>query len=114
VESLVAGSLPVGYRASLTLEIPLFGGLGELEDLRASLQQRGLYFLRNKGTSAAAAGMSPAQQRDEAAFYRLMTFDSAIFDRGGLAQVGEARDYLAALSGIAFVDAVAAVRRAGR
>jgi hypothetical protein len=112
VESVLAGSLAADGSATLTLEIPLFGGLGELGDLRASLAQRGVLFLRNKGTSAAAAGMPAARQREEAAFYRLMTFDAVVLDRAGRATVGEARDYLAALSGIPFHQAIAAIRDA--
>ncbi|HEX5038727.1 MAG TPA: hypothetical protein VFW95_01150 [Candidatus Limnocylindria bacterium] len=109
VESLLAGALPSADVAALTLEIPLFGGIGELDTYRAALPQRGLFFLRNKGTSAAAVGMSAAFQREEAAFYRLMTFDAAVLDDHGLAMVGDARNYLAALSGMPFDVAVATV-----
>ena len=113
VESIVAGSLRPTDGTALTLEVPLFGGVGELREMRAALPTRGLFFLRNKGTSAAAAGLSSAQQRGEAGFYRLMTFDAAILDRAGRAAVGEARGYLAALSGIGFSEAVAIVHDAG-
>ena len=54
------------------------------------------------------------QQRREAAFYRLMTFDAVILEADGRAAVGDARRYLEALSGVPFDEAVAAVRSAGR
>jgi len=113
VESLVAGKLPADGR-DLTLEIPLFGGPGELADYRAALPIHGLFFLRNKGTSAAAAGLTADQQRVEAAYYRLMTFDALILDVHGRAATVDARRFLAALSGVPFDDAVATVRDAGR
>jgi hypothetical protein len=113
VESVLAGALPAGRETVLTLEIPLFGGLGELDDYRAALPMRGLFFLRNKGTSAAAAGLTAEQQRGEAAYYRLMTFDAVILEVDGRAASGDARPYLDALSGAPFDGAVAAVRGAG-
>ena len=114
VESVLAGALPAGRETVLTLEIPLFGGLGELDDYRAALPMRGLFFLRNKGTSAAAAGLTAEQQLGEAAYYRLMTFDAVILEAAGRAAVGDARRYLEALSEVPFDEAVAAVRSAGR
>jgi hypothetical protein len=111
VESLLAGALPSGRGATLTLEIPLFGGAGELGAYRAALPVRGIFFLRNKGTSAAAAGLSADRQREEAAFYRLMTFDGVIVD-GRTSADAEARDYLAALEAMPFDEAVASVRAA--
>jgi len=113
VESLLAGAVP-DRASTLTLEIPLFGGLGELDEYRAALPMRGLFFLRNKGTSAAAAGLTIEQQRREAAFYRLMTFDAVILEADGRAAVGDARRYIEALSDVPFDEAVAAVRSAGR
>jgi hypothetical protein len=110
VESVLGGAVREG---ALTLEIPLFAGLGELDNLRAALPLRGLFFLRNKGTSAAIAGAPAARQHEEAAFYRLMTFDAVILDWGGRATVGEGRAYLAPLAGRPFDEAVTAVREAG-
>jgi hypothetical protein len=83
---VLAGSVARGE--SLTLEIPLFDGPDALNGLRSELLDSDrVLFLRNKGTSAREAGLSAAEQRSEAAYYRTVTFGSEIVDLGGTAAV---------------------------
>jgi hypothetical protein len=86
VAEVLAGSVARGE--SLTLEIPLFDGPDALNGLRSELLDSDrVLFLRNKGTSAREAGLSAAEQRSEAAYYRTVTFGSEIVDLGGIAAV---------------------------
>jgi hypothetical protein len=86
VAEVLAGS--VAGAETVTMEIPLFDGPGALNGLRTQLLDSDrVLFLRNKGTSARQAGVSVAEQRAEAAFYRTVTFGSEIIDLGGTAAV---------------------------
>lgn len=115
VDDILAGQLHTADAVALTLEVPLFAGADGLESLRASIGLEAIFFLRNKGVSARAAGASPQQQATEAGFHRLMTFDAIIANDSGLAATpDDARPYLAQLAGRPFVEAVAVVRAAGR
>lgn len=114
VDEVLAGG--VGGSATLTLELPLFAGPEQLADARAEMvgTQR-LLFLRNKGTSAREAGLSVEEQRNEAAYHRLVSFGSEIVERDGLAAVPP--DDGAALAGLAdrpFAAVLEIVRAAAR
>jgi hypothetical protein len=114
VDELVSGS--TAGSATLTLEIPLFGGADLLADVRAEMvgSQR-LLFLRNKGTSAREAGLGIAEQQAEAGYHRLVTFGSEVVAEDDLALVppddGPALDDLA---GRPFAEVLEIVRAAAR
>lgn len=114
VDEVLAGG--VRSSATLTVEIPLFGGLEVLDSLRAEMvgTQR-LLFLRNKGSSAREAGLSVAEQRAESAYHRLVTFGSEVVEEDGLALVppddGPALD---ALAGRSFTEVLEIVRAGAR
>ncbi len=97
VDELLAGGLP-GSTGALTLEIPLFDGLASIDELPA--WGDAVFFLRNKGTSARTAGLSPARQRAESAFYRLVTFSSLVAEEGGVARTDPESRVLSALDGV--------------
>jgi len=113
VDEVLAGSLPMRHAAELTLEIPLFDGPESLGAMQAGLPwAESLFFLRNKGASARAAGLPLASRRADEGFYRLVTFRSVIVNDGGGAEVvpGDG-DFLDALAGRRFDQIVARVRR---
>lgn len=88
VARVLAGRTAVPGATSLTMEIPLFDGPGQLAQIRnAMLDTERLMFLRNKGESAATAGLPVEAQRDDRAFYRLLTFGSEVVNAGSLAAV---------------------------
>lgn len=115
VDELIAGALPSEHRRALTLEIPLFGGDDALAALQADVGlAESVFFLRNKGESALAAGMSGPEASADDEFYRLVTLSSVIEERSGhvvLPAGDEAA--LASLEGLSFHDAVTRIRRAG-
>lgn len=115
VEELLHGSLPRSHRADLMLEIPLFDGPEAIERLRgAMVGSERLLFLRNKGASAAAAGMSRDAQDADAAYYRLTTLAAEIVkvDGSAIAPPDE-RGLLSSLAAGSFTRALNLVRGAG-
>lgn len=116
VIGLVAGALPDDHAASLTLEIPLFDGPDAIERLRAAtLGRERLLFLRNKGASAADAGMSADEQAADAAFYRLTSLASEIADADGVAIVPATEsDVLEAFDGRPFLEVLTELRSLAR
>jgi hypothetical protein len=87
IETL-AGALPHVHTSTLTLEIPLFDGPDAIERLRAAtVDTERVLFLRNKGASAADAGMSAEEQAVDAAFYRLTSFSAEVAEADGVATV---------------------------
>lgn len=114
MDELMAGSLPALSSAPLTLEVPLFDGPDAIADLRASLVDlRGVFFLRSKGASARAAGLSGAEQHADAPFHRLVVFGAMVIDDEGTAAAGaDEGGALAPLDGVPFADAVERIRRA--
>lgn len=112
VMDLLAGGLPVHHRATLTLEIPLFDGPGAIDRLRAAaIGSERILFLRNKGASAAAAGMSLRDQAIDAPFYRLTSLAAEVVDADGSAAVPEdERGLLAPLATGTFRAAISVVR----
>jgi hypothetical protein len=87
IETL-AGALPHVHTSTLTLEIPLFDGPDAIERLRAAtVDTERVLFLRNKGASAADAGMSAEEQAADAAFYRLTSFSAEVAEADGVATV---------------------------
>ncbi|MGZ8562369.1 MAG: hypothetical protein ACXWWU_01985 [Candidatus Limnocylindria bacterium] len=114
VIGLLAGDLPGDHRAVLTLEIPLFDGPDAIEGLRAvAVGSERVLFLRNKGASAAAAGMSAEEQAVDAAFYRLTTFAAEIVEADGSAVVPEdERGLLSPMATGSFEQAIRLVRAA--
>ena len=107
VGELLAGTAPGA--APLLLEIPLFDGPESIDDLPN--WGEAVFFLRNKATSAREAGLSARRQAEEAAFHRLMSFSSLVVDDGGIALTDADAPLLAPLSGMAFEEAVAAIRK---
>jgi hypothetical protein len=72
-----------------------------------------ILFLRNKGASAADAGMSADEQAADAGFYRLVSFAAEIVDVAGSAVVAEAEhELLTPLARLSFERALQVVRRA--
>ena len=114
VIGLLAGALPDEHASTLTVEIPLFDGPDSIDRLRAAtVGTERVLFLRNKGSSAAEAGMSAEEQAADAAFYRLTSFASEIVERDGEALVPESEhDVLARLATGSFQEAVSLVRAA--
>lgn len=108
VEELIAGSAP----SEVILEVPLFDGPGAIGELARTLSGgQAIFFLRNKGASARAAGMSFAEQQAEAGYHRLTVFGGMIGNDGGVAGAGnDELGVLAALDGIPFADALERVR----
>lgn len=115
VVGLLAGGLPSPHASTLTLEIPLFDGPDSLERLRdATVGSERVLFLRNKGASAAAAGMSVQEQAADAAFYRLTSFAAEIVEVDGSAVVpADERELLDPLARGTFEQAIRLVRAAG-
>jgi hypothetical protein len=100
VDEIAAGSLPERHAASLTLEVPLFGGLDTLDAVTSSLpREPSLFFLRNKGGGA-----------DED-FYRLAVMRGVVVNRDGASDVPPGDDFMADLDGLTFNDVVDEVRR---
>lgn len=113
VDALVAGSLPAAHRSSLTLEIPLFGGESSLAALQRLVTVDSVFFLRNKGESARAAGLTAEAIAADAGYYRLVTPGAVIEFRTGRATLPDGSDGpLVALGGLP-VDAVLARLRSG-
>ena len=112
VIGLVAGGLPDDHASALTWEILLFDGPDAIERLRAAtLGSERLLFLRNKGASAADAGMSAEEQAADAAFYRLTSLASEIAEADGVAIVPSTEsDVLDAFDGRPFGDVLDELR----
>jgi hypothetical protein len=107
VDTVVAGAVADD---SLVLEIPLFDGLESID--RLPDWGESLFFLRNKGTSAREAGLTPQRQREESRFNRLMAFGTIVVNDSGIALTDPDATLLADLSGAPFDEAVDIVRRA--
>ncbi|MEA2651932.1 MAG: hypothetical protein QOI85_1653 [Chloroflexota bacterium] len=116
VGTVVAGSLRAPDADELTLEIPLFDGGDSIGSVASALVgNEGVFFLRNKGASARAAGLPAAEQRADAAFYRLVVFGAVIGNESGTAGAGaDESGVLAPLDGLPFADAVERIREASR
>ena len=110
VDELLAGALPGAHRSRLTLEIPLFDGPDSIGELPA--WGIAIFFLRNKGESARAAGLGRDIQEREAAFHRLLTFTSLVVNADEVALADAAAGPLGALTGLGFGDALDRVRAA--
>lgn len=75
--------------------------------------ERAIYFLRHNVTTAKMAGYSSEVQQSEILFWHVATPEAAIRDFGGTVRNAVAEsEYLRALDGKPFADAVAAVRAA--
>lgn len=116
VDDLIAGTLPRDHGRELTLEIPLFGGDEALAALRTQVGATdSVFFLSNKGASAATAGMSAAEQSADAEYYRLVTLRSVIEEDHGRVVLPAGEELaLADLNGLPFDEAVTLIRRASR
>lgn len=112
VDELLAGRLTDAARGELTLEIPLFDGPDSIDALPT--WGEAVFILRNKGTSAAAAGLPAGVQATESMFYRLSTFGSIVVRDGDVARTDPGAPLLADLDGRPFGQALAILRRAGR
>jgi hypothetical protein len=101
VEEVAAGELPPEDAATLTLEVPLYGGPETIDAVIASLpREESLFFLRNKGG-------------DEADFYRLVVMRGVVVNRDGTAEVTPGDVVLDGLAGAPFDWLLAQVRAAG-
>jgi hypothetical protein len=107
IDEVLAGRQAAGR---VVLEMPLFDGPGSIRRLPASGD--GIFFLRNKGTSARLAGQSPAAIRSESEFNRLVLFDAVVMNQAGVAVPGEER-LLGGLSSIPFEQALERIRALG-
>lgn len=115
IREVMAGTIPARDAVELTLEIPLFDGADAIVELRhATDGLDGVFFLRNKGDSARAAGMCLEAQLADAPYYRLVVFGAMVANDGGAAVAGidEGR-VLDELDGRPFDQAVERIRRAG-
>jgi hypothetical protein len=101
VDQLIAGDAG----PTIALEIPLFDGSASIE--RLPRWNDAVLFVRNKGESARRAGLSPEKQREEADFYRLMTFSSIVVNDHRSALVDADEPLLAPFSAGPFDEAVA-------
>ena len=115
VGEVVAGVLHASDSVELTLELPLFGGIDSIGSIESLVGGEGLFLLRNKGESARAAGLSPAEQLADAAYYRLVVFGAVVGNDAGVADAGtDESGVLGALDGMSFADAVTRIREAAR
>jgi len=115
IGEVIAGALMAPDAAELTLEIPLFDGIGSIGSIEASIGSEGAFLLRNKGASARAAGLSPADQLEDAAYYRLVVFGAVVGNEAGVAGAGaDELGVLAELDGLSFDEAVTRIREAAR
>ena len=113
VDELLAGSLPGGHRSTLTLELPLYGGEATLARLQQLEAIDSVFLLRNKGESARAAGMAAGDVARDADYYRLVTQDAVIEERGGRATLPAGGDgALAVFEGLRFDLVVSRLRAA--
>jgi hypothetical protein len=112
VMELLAGALPGDHSSTLTLEIPLFDGPDAIDRLgAATVGSERVLFLRNKGATAAAAGMSAEEQAADAEFYRLTNFAAEVADADGVATVPPAdADALRGFDGQSFGDVLGELR----
>jgi hypothetical protein len=111
VDEVLAGGLPPSDAERLTLEIPLFAGPEAIDVLRAGGLDA-IFFLRNKGESARAAGLSERQQALEREFYRLVNFGAVVANESGEAVTTEGPAAIQALAGVPFDEVVDQVRDA--
>ncbi|MGH2445542.1 MAG: hypothetical protein ACRDGD_05830 [Candidatus Limnocylindria bacterium] len=114
VGELLAGSLPAEHVRELTLEVPLFDGPRGLAGVGDHLgSSETVFFLRSKGASARAAGLSISQQAADAGFYRLVTMGSFVQNHDGVAAVpaGDDRDFLTTIDGTSFARLVDRLRQ---
>ena len=116
IGEVLGGTLSARDAAELTLEIPLFDGVDSIASIQPSLVgSDGVFLLRNKGESARAAGLSIAEQRADAAYYRLVVFGAVVGNDDGVASAGaDESGVLAVLDGLPFDEAVARIRDAAR
>lgn len=114
VHEMIAGEAS-GDRA-LTLEVPLLDGADSLDALRERmLGSERLLFLRDKGTSAAAAGLPLRERLAERGFHRLVTFGSELVSVAGVAVAApDEWGVLDPFSGLPFDEAVARIRAVAR
>lgn len=96
---------------SLTLEIPLFDGPESVD--RLPDWGEAIFFLRNKGASARAAGLTRQFQSEQAPFYRLMSFTSLVVNDAGVAVTDPDAPLLAGLAGKRFEIAAKAISALG-
>lgn len=111
IVDVLAGALSADDRTELTIELPLFGGPDSIGPVSATLSgAEGVFFLRDKAASARGAGMSSAQQRAEAGYYRLVTFGAMVWSEGGVAGVpADTSSGLASFGGRPFGEVAARI-----
>jgi hypothetical protein len=116
IGEVVAGQVRAEDAVELTLEIPLFDGGDSIGSVASALiGDEAVFFLRNKGASARAAGLPVIEQRADAAFYRLVVFGAVVGNESGIAGAGsDESGVLAQLEGLAFAEAIDRIRRASR
>ncbi len=114
LDEILAGLPAEAGAHRITLEVPMHDGPEQLSGLRHQmLGTERLLFLRNKGASAAAAGLSPEAVAADRPFYRLVTFGSEIVSIDGRAVPGvDESGVLEAFAGRPFTEVIAAIRDA--
>lgn len=116
VDEVIVGALPAPDASELTLEIPLFDGPDSIAAMQSSLPwEESVFFLRDKGESGRAAGLSQELQLAGAGFYRLVVFRAVVVNEGGRAALipGDA-GVLADVAGQPFGEVLGVVREAAR
>ncbi len=113
VSEVLAGNVPARDAVELTLEVPLFDGPDAIVELRNALDGlEAVFFLRNKGESARAAGMSLEAQLADAPYYRLVIFGAMVANDGGTAVSGLGDgDVLGEIDGRPFDQVLRLIRR---
>ena len=116
IGEVVAGSVRAEDAEQLTLEMPLFEGIESIGSIAASLVgNEAAFFLRSKAESARVAGLSAAEQRVDAGYYRLVVFGAVIGNEAGVAGGGaDESGVLAQLDGSTFTAALDRIREAAR
>jgi hypothetical protein len=115
VRELLAGRAAGSRSATVLLEVPLLDGPDQLGRIRQTmLGSERVLFLRNKGTSTAAAALPLADRLAERAYHRLVTFGSELISADSVAMAPpDESGVLESLHGLPFDEAVDRVRQAG-
>lgn len=112
VERILAGALPSSHQRELVLEFATLEP-PDLDSLRRALvDMGGLYFLRNKGVSAAMAGQPISRQRAESDYYRVVNSSGWLLPEGDtviLPLAWEESAITAAVAGRTPTEVVAAI-----
>jgi hypothetical protein len=115
VEEILAGRRSDAAGSAVTLEVPLLDGPRSLERVRdRMLGTDRVLFLRDKASTAAAAGLPLADRIAERGFRRLVTFGSELVELDGLAVAPpDESGVVERFSGWPFAQVIAELRTIG-